>query len=303
MRPISHHRLFTLSAAFAVLALTASLLIQAYPAFAQQNSDANTPPNFTISRITINVLWSDYDEADVNIGSPFVPTDADGDDFSYRIREDNDDNYFQIDTSGQLKTTDNALPEPAGNKDRYFVSVIACEAGTVNYLPSRCGYIKVTINVIKNKEDIGNPVIAGHSRLEHPEGIEGVTTYTAFTPDSKTIGWILSGLVGENDGDLFTIGHFDGVLRFKEAPDYDPAGDHSYSLVVMAYTGEFEQAWFNVEVTVVGDSNSPHFDGETDSRTVAENTAAGVDIGEPLTATDNDDSTLTYSLEGTDAAL
>ena len=305
MRPISHPRLFTLSAAFTVLALTASVLVQAYPAFAQQNSDANTPPNFTIGRTTINVLWSDYDEADVNIGSPFVATDAEGDDFSYSVREDNSDDYFQIDTSGQLKTTDNALPDPAssgGNKDEYSISVRVCKLGTVNYLPSRCDYIGVTINVIKSKAAIRYPVIAGHGGLEHPEGIEGVTTYTAFAPEDKNVGWVLSGLANDNDGDLFTIGQSDGVLRFKEAPDYDPAGDNSYDLTVSAYTGKNEQAWFNVKVTVVGDGNSPHFDGETDSRTVAENTAAGVDIGEPLTATDNDDSTLTYSLDGDDAA-
>ena len=49
MRPTSHHRLFTLPAAFAVLALTATLLVLTYPTFAQQNSDTNTPPHFVIS--------------------------------------------------------------------------------------------------------------------------------------------------------------------------------------------------------------------------------------------------------------
>ena len=47
---------------------------------------------------------------------------------------------------------------------------------------------------------------------------------------------------------------------------------------------------------------SPMFDSETDTREVAENTAAGMDIGGPVTATDADDDTLTYALGGTDAA-
>ena len=76
MRPASHHRLFTLPAAFGVLALTATLLVQAYPVFAQENNDANTPPHFTISATTINILWSDYNQASVNIDSPFVAEDA-----------------------------------------------------------------------------------------------------------------------------------------------------------------------------------------------------------------------------------
>ena len=42
-------------------------------------------------------------------------------------------------------------------------------------------------------------------------------------------------------------------------------------------------------------------EGATTTRTVDENTAAGVDIGTPVTATDADSDTLTYTLGGTDA--
>ena len=50
--------------------------------------------------------------------------------------------------------------------------------------------------------------------------------------------------------------------------------------------------------------NSPPVfaDGETTTRAVAENTAAGEDIGTPVAATDDDGDTLTYALGGTDAA-
>ena len=51
-----------------------------------------------------------------------------------------------------------------------------------------------------------------------------------------------------------------------------------------------------------GQNNAPAFDeGAATSRTVAENTGAGEDIGNPVTATDSDDDRLTYNLEGTDA--
>ena len=45
----------------------------------------------------------------------------------------------------------------------------------------------------------------------------------------------------------------------------------------------------------------PTFSETTPTRSFAENTAAGENIGNPITATDPDGSTLTYSLEGTDA--
>ena len=49
-------------------------------------------------------------------------------------------------------------------------------------------------------------------------------------------------------------------------------------------------------------NNAPEFAAATDTRTVAENTAAGEDIGAPVAATDADDDTLTYSLSGDDMA-
>ena len=51
-------------------------------------------------------------------------------------------------------------------------------------------------------------------------------------------------------------------------------------------------------------NNAPVFtEGTTATRAVAENTASGVNIGNPVSATDADNDTLTYTLGGTDAAL
>ena len=49
-------------------------------------------------------------------------------------------------------------------------------------------------------------------------------------------------------------------------------------------------------------NNAPEFAAATDTRTVAENTDAGENIGAPVAATDADDDTLTYTLGGDDAA-
>ena len=50
------------------------------------------------------------------------------------------------------------------------------------------------------------------------------------------------------------------------------------------------------------DNVAPEFPGDTASRTVAENTPAGRNIGPPVAATDANEDDLTYSLGGTDAA-
>ena len=47
---------------------------------------------------------------------------------------------------------------------------------------------------------------------------------------------------------------------------------------------------------------APEFAAETAERSVAENTAAGMDFGAPVEATDADDDTLTYTLGGDDMA-
>ena len=58
---------------------------------------------------------------------------------------------------------------------------------------------------------------------------------------------------------------------------------------------------FAVAAAVVPNS-APTFPSTTANRSVAENTAAGQDVGAVLTATDSDGDTLTYTLEGADAA-
>ena len=60
-------------------------------------------------------------------------------------------------------------------------------------------------------------------------------------------------------------------------------------------------ALFQVATTVVV-NNPPTFSANTAARSVAENTAAGQNVGAALTATDLDGHTLTYTLEGADAA-
>ena len=87
---------------------------------------------------------------------------------------------------------------------------------------------------------------------------------------------------------------------------------HKIRIVTMALLGSFALAMLS-GVLLPSDNavyavEPPRFDADTTARSVDENTPPGVNIGDPISATDMDEedlefgNTLTYSLEGTDAA-
>ena len=81
-------------------------------------------------------------------------------------------------------------------------------------------------------------------------------------------------------------------------------GDNGYYLRATAmYTdGEGMGKMASMQTIMVTMNASPMFDSETAERMVPENTAAGENVGAPVTAMDADNDTLTYSLGGTDMA-
>ena len=93
------------------------------------------------------------------------------------------------------------------------------------------------------------------------------------------------------------------------SPSYTPVdGDVGYHLRATAsYTdwhgpGKTAQA-ASTQAVQAGANRPPEFDSATATREVSENTEAGENIGAPVSATDPDtDDTLTYALDGTDAA-
>ena len=128
-----------------------------------------------------------------------------------------------------------------------------------------------------------------------------VATYTATDPEGASITWDLLG----DDNSFFSISTL-GVLTFEAAPDFearaDADHDNEYLVTVRASDGD-NIVTLAVTVTVTDENEPPAFAAETDTRTIAENTGAGENIGTPVSATDPDaGDTLTYSLSETDAA-
>ena len=74
-------------------------------------------------------------------------------------------------------------------------------------------------------------------------------------------------------------------------------------MTVVAQDNEGASASIEVTIAVTNANEPPSFDPNDNTRSVAENTEPGQAIGDPVAATDPDSGeTLTYRLEGTDAA-
>ena len=149
-------------------------------------------------------------------------------------------------------------------------------------------------------------------------------------------GDVLTYSLDGTDASLFDIDPATGQVLTRAVLDYDPDGTNSYSVEVRVHDGygpDYQSTDVGVDATITvtisvtqarqggggigaiggGSSTggggggtppnrSPSFaEGDAATRSVAENTAVGQDVGAPLAAGDLDGDTLTYTLSGADA--
>ena len=110
-----------------------------------------------------------------------------------------------------------------------------------------------------------------------------------------------------NEAPTFSIVSTSGQIQTSAALNYESKTSYSVTVSVSDGNGGRDSIDVTISVTDVNETppanNSPVFtDGDTITRSVAENTASGQNIGAPVSATDaNRYDDLTYSLGGTDA--
>ena len=132
-------------------------------------------------------------------------------------------------------------------------------------------------------------------------GVDIGSAVSATDADDDPLTYTLSG----TDAAAFSIVRATGQLRTQAALDYETKS--VYTVAITVSDGNLTDS-ISVTITVTdideGPANrAPVFtEGASTTRTLAENTVAGVDIGSAVSATDADGDTLTYTLSGTDAA-
>ena len=133
------------------------------------------------------------------------------------------------------------------------------------------------------------------------EGVEIGTAIGATDPDGDILTYTLSGA----DADIFELESTTGQLKTKKTLDFESQFTYKVTLTVsdssLSDTIDVTITVTDIDETIP--NRAPVFaDGNSTTRSVAENTAADTDIGTAIAATDPDGNTLIYTLGGTDAA-
>ena len=127
----------------------------------------------------------------------------------------------------------------------------------------------------------------------------GVNIGDAVTATDQDANTTLTYTLGGTDAGSFSIDSATGQLKTKAALDYET--QNAYSIVLTVSDGQVTDT-ITVTINISNVNEAPVFAvGSSTTHTVAENTAAGENIGSPVSATDDDGDTLSCSLSGTDA--
>ena len=267
---------------------------------------ANSPPVFTDGTTTTRTV-AENTLANVNIGAAIAATDRDKNKLTYTL-SGSDAVAFTVDSAtGQLKTK---VALDYETKNSYAVMLTVSD-GKLNDV------INVTINVSNVNEA---PTFTDGSSITREiaentaAGKDVGAVITATDPDKDTLTYSLGG----PDASAFALDTTTGQLKTSATLDYETKS--LYTLILTASDGKLtDTIAVTINVTDVAEiseqeviedetptNNAPVFPvfipGISVSRSVPENTGSGVNIGNPIAATDVDGDTLTYTLGGTDAA-
>ena len=226
------------------------------------------------------------------VGLPVTATDAEhAGEMTYTLGGTDASSFDITLSTGQIFTKD---PLDRENKDTYTVTVTATDPAGAEDTTT------VTITV----SDVDEPpeFTSGPDAISYAETATGpVATYAARDPEEGQVVWDKAG----DDGTHFSV--INGALTFNAQPDYDDPRDKDkdnvYHVTVVALvTGSTSTASQSVTVTVTPKNEPPQFpNGDTGVRSVTENTAAGQNVGAPVSASDPENDDLFYWLSGRDA--
>ena len=273
--------------AFALAALSGVLLPSDNVVHAQ-----NSPPDIPENVYTLEV--AENTPPGTNIGQPISATDTDGDTLTYSLGG-TDEASFDIDPStGQLLTKADLDAE---DQNRHTVEVTVTDKDSDTVDDSATVNINVT-DVNERPLEPAAPTVTSGSNAETLEvrwdapANPGRESITGYDVQYKKVTDTDFSVPSNASGLTYTISSLDAGVDYHvrvRAKNTDvQANEGPWSLVG---TGETNGA----------DNTAPTFTIQNTTLNVPENTPTGQNVGPAVRATDNDSTTLVYSLEGQDA--
>ena len=281
-------------------------------------TDENDDPIFIEGDSTMRSV-AENTEAGMNIGGAVSATDEDGDALTYRLGGVDAGSFGIVGSSGQLQTR---APLDYETKNAYSVAIMVSdgEGGTDT--------IGVAISVADEDEAVPDedpvpvvesvvippvnetpkthaPVFASSNATRSiaentPAGVNIGSPVSATDTDGDTLTYTLGG----TNASSFSIVKNSGQLQTKAPLDYETKNAYSVTVTV-SDGGRTDVITVTITITDVDETpktRAPVFEGDKTTRSIAENTPAGVNIGSPVSVTDADDDALTYTLGGADGA-
>ena len=253
---------------------------------------SNTAPTFANPTATRSV--PENSPASTHVGAPVTATDGDNDPLTYTLEGTAANSFEIVSTSGQIRTAAGVTYDRE-TQSSYAVTVKADDGN------GGTDTIAVTITLTNVIEPPGRPAAPSVS------SVAGSTT-------SLLVSWTAPSNTGPAI-DTYDLQYRQGTSgAWTDGPE-NQAGTSAtiagltantiYQVQVLATNADGDSPWSpsgSGRTNTAGNS-APTFANPTETRSVAENSAAGTHVGAHVTATDTDSGdTLTYTLEGTNAA-
>ena len=247
----------------------------------------NDPPTFKDF-----VSTSSIDENTLNVLS-VTAEDVEDDTIGYSL-SGNDAEKLSISTSGAItfKTNPDFENPTDTNSDNSYEITVEASDGT----DSISDDLVITILDVENE---GNPIIEGLSSQSVNENESINISFTVTDPQNDTITYSLSGV----DKDLFTL-TFDGLNASltSSSKDYEAPEDsdsNNVYLVSVNFSDDLNTTSQEIEISVSNINDNNPIITSSDTFIVEENQAAVA----TLTASDEDNDNLTFSISGGDSSV
>ena len=251
-------------------------------------TNVNEPPTFASAT---TLALSAPEGTTGNVGSPVTATDPEGATLTYSLNG-TDALAFQISSTGQISLAAGTILNHE-RKASYSFNVVASEPGQAPLTATRAVALTIT--------DVAETLaITGLANATVAENAAWTGPTPSATGHRGTVTWTKSGTDAADFGIVSATGVLSMIARDYENPaDDDP--DNVYEVTVTATDEDNITGSVAITVTVTNVNEPPTFAAATTlALSVPEGTIGN--IGSPVTATDPEGATLTYSLSGADAS-